>query len=812
MDRPNVFTIPPGAPFLETLVSALLDGRLIEGFDASAPFALADVTLYLPTRRAARAIRAEFLKALGRPLLLPRIRTLGDIDEDEAGLDMEAPELPPAVPAMERQLVLTQFVHGWSAAEVRRLAGFPDEEMLVPASPADAARLAASLASLIDQVGMEPSAWRGLLDAAPDNLAEYWRITREFLRVVTEHWPLYLAARGVIDPGVRRDATIRAEANRLAQNGSPAPVIAAGSTGSVPATAELLKAIAHLPNGAVVLPGLDQGLDEDAWKAIGGAAAAAAGHPQYGLKLLLAGFGVHRTDIAPLGTASAELESRDRFVSEAMRPAETTEHWAGAAALPAETKRAAVTRIGIVEAANEREEALAVAVLLREATEEPETVAALITPDRGLARRVAVELRRWGIDVDDSAGRPLGRTPPGIFARLVAETALNGAEAETLLALLKHPLVAFGDEPKKAHRAARALERAVLRGPRLKPGMATLRHALATLRAARFAEPDDGDTYPSTAASGLLPSDWDDAEDLALRAEEALRPLERLRDAEAPAALQSLVDAHLEAVGQAAGKALLSGEAGDALALAFDELKASAHAGPKIMPREYPALFAALIERIAVRRRGGADPRVHIWGALEARLQSVDRVVLGGLNEGTWPAQTRLDPLLSRPMREALSLEPPERRIGLAAHDFAQALGHAEVWLTRADRQDGEPKVASRWLQRLTAHAGKDLGDAMRTRGKRYLNFTHRLDRAETIRPAGAPATLTTRRKAPDPAFGHTHRDADPRPLCDLCGARAEPPPLRAAGEASRCARARQYRPRHPRSVRARASERTVRR
>ena len=169
-----------------------------------------------------------------------------------------------------------------------------------------------------------------------------------------------------------------------------------------------------------------------------------------------------------------------------MRPASTTERWAGAAALPVEAKRAAVEKIGIVEAANEREEALAVAVLLREATETHGAVAALVTPDRGLARRVAVELRRWGIDVDDSAGRPLGRTPPGIFARLVAEAALGGAEAETLLALLKHPLAAFGRRAGRTHRAARSLERAALRGPRLRPGLAALRHALALRRAAKF--------------------------------------------------------------------------------------------------------------------------------------------------------------------------------------------------------------------------------------------------------------------------------------------------------------------------------------
>ncbi len=525
-DHANVFTIPPGAPFLDTLAAALLDGRLIEGFRPSEPFALADATLYLPTRRSARAIREVFLKRLGRPLLLPRIRTLGDIDEDEAGLlDSAAADIPNAVSAMERQLVLTELVLAWSGAEARKLAGLPDEELIVPASPADAARLAASLAQIMDQVGTEPEAWRGLLDAAPAELAGYWQITLEFLRIATEFWPQYLEERGLIDPGARRDLLIRAEAERLAREGSPSPVIAAGSTGSVPATAALLAAIAGLQNGAVVLPGLDQELDEESWQAIGESERepAAAGHPQYGLKLLLDGFGVRRESVAPLATPAEPIEARARFVSEAMRPASTTERWSGAEALAEEIKRAAVKGIGILEATNEREEALAVAVILREAVETPESVAALVTPDRGLARRVAIELRRWGIDVDDSAGRPLGRTPAGIFARLVAETALGGVEAETLLALLKHPFAAFGRKPAETHRAAQSLERAILRGPRLNPGMAALRHALKTSRAARFAKAEDESRdYPSEAARGLFPSDWDEAETLAARVETAL--------------------------------------------------------------------------------------------------------------------------------------------------------------------------------------------------------------------------------------------------------------------------------------------------
>jgi len=525
-------------------------------------------------------------------------------------------------------------------------------------------------------------------------------------------------------------------------------VIAAGSTGSVPATAELLAAIAALPNGAVVLPGLDQGLDKGSWAAIGSDAGdpASAGHPQFGLKALLTKMRVTRDAVVALAEPPPGLAARNRVVSEAMRPAATTERWSDPPGLfVLADKDAALERVSLIEAPNEREEALAVATLLRQTVETPGKVAALVTPDRGLARRVAVELRRWAIDVDDSAGRPLAHTPPGVLARLIAEAALDGATAETLLALAKHPLAAFGMKASDTHYAARNLERAVLRGPRLKPGLAALNHALA----GRFAawekwkeESEDRWEDRTTAASGLSRTRWEAAIDLAQRIEEALAPLEELSARGGKVPLAGLVEAHRDALANVASEngrdsgRVFADEAGEALKLLLDDLSAAAAPGPAIAPRDYPGLFSALIERAMVRRRGGVDPRVHIWGALEARLQDVDMVVLGGLNEGTWPTQTRLNPLLSRPMRAALDLEPPERRIGLAAHDFTQALGHAEVWLTRADRENGEPRVASRWVQRLTAYAGENLAGAMRARGREVLHWARRLDEApESDRP-----------------------------------------------------------------------------
>lgn len=763
-DRKTVRTIPPGLAFLDTLVSALLDGRLVDGFDvAGDPLALTTATIYLPTRRAVRAIRESFLRQCGRAVLLPTIRPIGDIDEDglafgEAVSDplaLASSTLPPPAGAAERQLFLTQLILRWSNLMARQRAGLPEEAQLVPSSPADAAQLAAMLAELIDAVAAGEADWSALDTLVGADLAHYWEITLEFLRIATESWPKHLAARDLSDPGDRRDRLIRMEAERLAKTGSEGPVIAAGSTGSIAATSDLLAAIAALPNGAVVLPGLDRDLDDDTWKEIsaGASDAVTAGHPQFGLARLIVRLGVTREDVAPLGTPAPDRAARNRIVSEALRPAASTDTWS--ASRQNETERdAALDGVGLVEARNEREEALAIAVILRRSLEEADPMianqgAALVTPDRKLARRVVAELERWEIRVDDSAGMPLPGTRLGILARLAAEAAIVG-NAQALLALAKHPLVTLGEEPATVRRGARALERGVLRGPRLAPGLAAARSVLADNR--RLAAGADGGSGRrlTQAARGLATDEWAAAEETATQLETALRPLTELAARHGEIGLSELLAAHwncLQALCHTAdggAGALAEDEAAEALVGRFGELAASADLGPAIRATDYPAFFEALLGNVPVRPRG-ADPRIHVWGTLEARLQHVDTIVLGGLNEGVWPLQARLDPFLSRGMRETLDLEPPERRIGLAAHDFAQAMGQDRVWLTRAEQQDGEPRVASRWLQRLTAYAGAAASEAMRDRGGAMLDLARHLDRpertgGESRRPCPVPA------------------------------------------------------------------------
>ena len=380
---PRVFNIPPSAPFLPTLIDALTGGKL--GFPAlSDPLALAAVTLYLPTRRACRLARDAFLDGLTtEAAILPRIVAIGDIDEDEiafaeaaaGGLAAEALDLPPALGGLERRLLLTRLITEWARAPaVRGTEGIP----LVAQTPAAACALADDLARLIDDMTMREVSWDELDGLVPDFLDPYWQLTLKFLQIARGTWPAMLRERGAIEPAARRDALIKAEAARLAK--SEAPVIAAGSTGSIPATAELIATIAHLPHGAVVLPGLDTDLDADAWRMIAGDAApirsrrrtgeaveGAPGHPQFALSALLARIGIERDAVVQL----AKPCGRERLVSEALRPAAATQVWQQRAAdlAFAADARAALATMAMIEAANAEDEALAIAVALREAVE-----------------------------------------------------------------------------------------------------------------------------------------------------------------------------------------------------------------------------------------------------------------------------------------------------------------------------------------------------------------------------------------------------------------------------------------------------------
>jgi ATP-dependent helicase/nuclease subunit B len=735
----RVFTIAPSIPFLPTLIRALIDGRLVPGFpESDDPLALTAATLYLPTRRACRLARDVFLDTLGRnAALLPRIRPIGDIDEDElafaeaaaGALAETALDLPPALESLERRLLLARLVLQWaSSMELHGAGGAP----LVAHSPAAALRLADDLTRLIDDMTTRQVPWDRLDEIVPERFDPYWQLSLQFLKIAREAWPAILNERGAIEAAARRDRLIAAEAARLAA-ATEGPVIAAGSTGSIPATAALLSTIARLPRGAVVLPGLDSDLDDSAWDLIGGhepgsetPGPPAYGHPQFAMQALLKRLGIDRTMVTALAPPSAL--GRERLLSEAMRPAAATDRWRER--LDESAVAAALADITVIEAANADEEALAIAVALRETLEDTHKTAALATPDRALARRVIAALERWDIAVDDTGGDALTDTPAGRFARLIAQAAFGGLPPVTLLALLKHPLFRLGEREGGHDRAIAALERAILRGPRPRPGTAGIADALARFREER---PTLNRRDPRIL---IRQADLNAATMLVASLATVLAPLERLGPK--PRRFGEIATAH-----QTVFAALASGVDGDdvtAVLNAFDDIAARPSGDDvEVAPADYPELFAAAIAYRVVRRPD-RRARVRIFGLLEARLQTVDRLVLGGLVEGTWPPETRTDPWLSRPMRQELGLDLPERRIGLSAHDFAQALGAREVILSRAAKIAGVPTVASRFVQRLAAVTGEATWAHARARGERYLAWARSLDAPpKTIERIAAP-------------------------------------------------------------------------
>ncbi len=750
---PRVFTIPSGAPFLPTLSRALLDGALIDRFPGDGgPMALADATIYVPTQRAAQALAKALLSASGgRSLLLPRIAPLGAFEPDETatlfdpdGEEIRRGAVPPAVGALTRRHALATLTRAWGKAlggAVRevdtdgRLIVDPAEPALVAATPAQAYALAGDLAALIDDMIIEGAPWSRLGTLAPSLYDSYWRITLDFLKIAFAHWPEWLAERGLIDRAQRIALLIEDEIKAL-EGSRRGPTIIAGSTGANRATARLIAAIARAPQGAVVLPGLDLNLDDRTWAMIGAtdeASLGLAGHPQALLRRLIGEIGVKRADVTPLGSPTPTLEARSAFLSEALRPAESTDRWRERGwTLSPLALAAALQGVTIMVADNETEEGLALAIAMREALETPGMTAALVTPDPSIARRVAAELARWGIEVEELAGRTLAQSPAGVLARLILEAAIEFTP-RSFLALLAHPSVRFGRSLGRVEATTRALELAVFRAVPI----ASLDQLELAFTAARTAA-DDRHAHPAIRRIGE--ANRLAAETLARDVASALAPLRALGP---NASLRHCLIQHRAAIAAATAGPDGSPEA----AYGFEQLielmdewsEAAAGTFPTAL-NEYAALFDdALTAARAPPARGG-HPRLVILGLLEARLLSFDRVLLAGLDETVWPPAVETDAFLNRPMRAALGLSAPERRIGQTAHDFVAALGAREAILSRAKKRGGQPTVASRFLQRMAAAAGPLAMEEPEERGELYLTFARALDRPADFEPQRRPA------------------------------------------------------------------------
>jgi ATP-dependent helicase/nuclease subunit B len=691
--RPAVFSIPSNRSFADSLVAGL-----IQRF-GSDPLSLARGRILLPNNRAVRSVTDAFVRASGGGLVLPRLIPIGDPDLGErAGGALDPAEigdpLPPAVPPMRRLMIRAQMVRGEGE------------------SAAESVRMAAELERTLDSLLVEEIAPSALATAASEtsDLARHWEVSLERLRAILELWPSRLRELGMADVAERRNLQLRRLAKRWREEPPEGFTVAAGISTAAPAVAALLSSVAAMERGMLVLAGLSlaRTMPEEEWNALGPDenGKGQETHPQYHLKLLLDRIEVARGEVRlwPRVGLAASTPKRSRVIANAMTSADFSGKWSS---LDSSERRLTGVRTAVLPDA--ASEAQAIALAIRKALEVPEKTVALVTPDRTLARRVSALLRRWDIEADDSAGKPLSDLPPGRLLLGIAGAAAEQLAPVALLAVLKHPLVGGSGEARlKWLDDVRILDKA-LRGPRPAPRLAGLdRH---------FAQKETERGFKGTAAA------W-----------ECVRPSVEAIEGVRGGSLCAVVQAVVAAAEALSGEEVWRGPEGRATAQLLSEVQSTVEAESTFVePEDGAAVLGHLLRAKSVRPPYGGHPRVFIWGLLEARLQKADLMILGGLNEGNWPGMPAPDPWLAPKIRANLGLSGLEFRIGLASHDFASALGAREVLITRARREGRSPTVASRLWLRLEAMTGGLPRDIPLER------IAAEIDRPEAVAPAKRP-------------------------------------------------------------------------
>lgn len=701
---PRIFGVPLGVDFSRSLHEGLCDR-----FAGLAPEEVARAEIYVNTRRMQRRLTSLF--HTGDALLLPRIRLLTDVPADPEMLAVAPPVAP-----LRRRLELAQLV-----------------KTLIAADPTLAARTAAfdladSLAALMAEMQGEGVSSGDIANLDVADQSGHWQRALSFINLVQT----------VFDNDAQPDVDGRqrqmVEARIASWQTEPPdhPVIVAGSTGSRGATSLFMQAVSRLPQGAVILPGVDYDLPKAVWDRLD-PEEGAEDHPQYRFKTFCDAVGLSPGDIPKWTEASPVSPERNQLISLSLRPAPVTDQWIEDGPALGDL-RAATTGLTLIEAPTPRAEADAIAVRLRQSVEDGKT-AALITPDRIVTRQVTSALDRWGITPDDSAGVPLQLTAPGRLLRHVSDAMTDTLDAELLLVILRHPLCNSGGQDRGRHNLnTDALELEIRRNGPPYPSRESL---LAWATKGENPNPDRIE-WATWIADVLLGAKVSGSPDLAELVALHFDLAERLAAGPAPQ------DAPNELWRQAAGREALR---------VMTEVRHHADAGGQMTAWDYRQLIGSVLSTGEVRDRDAGHPHVLIWGTLEARVQSADLLILAGLNEGTWPEAAAPDPWLNRSMRKQAGLLLPERRIGLSAHDYQQAVCGTEVVLSRAIRSDEAETVPSRWINRLTNLLG-GLGekegpaclDAMRARGRAWLDLAATiaapLAQADPApRPSPAPPT-----------------------------------------------------------------------
>lgn len=688
---PKVKTIPAGENF-----ACVLAGHILSQSDGS-PESIAHHKILLPTRRACRTLCDAFLHLNdGKPMILPQIMPFGDVEEQDLSLMMFGKnknylDIPPAISPMRRKFLLARLI--------RQIPEFTQ-------SMDHALKLADSIAALLDQIIIEELDFKALHTLVPAEFANHWQITLDFLKIISEQWPNILDEQNMVDPAKRRNMLMDNLVRHWSDNPPDTPVIAAGSTGSVPATRRLMNVIAALPQGEIILPGLDRDMDEESWQVIEGS------HPQHGLKQLLDTIGIDRVDVAIL---SRNKNERILLAGEMMRPAATSGQWKNFSNKGNIDEM--LQGLQYYPCKNPQQEAQIIALIIREALEDKDKTIALISPDRATARRVIAACRRWDIDLDDSGGTKLTNTAKGQFILLALEALRQSFDPVAFLALLKHPLCRLGYGKAEYKSLIHKLELQILRNKTPLRSFEMMKTLAANKEYKALVQ------FLNTLEDSLHHSKMDQASTLPQMIEAHLNIVQKLADTD-----------------KEKGETILwSDDDGEALGGLFIELQDHAALIENPDPSDYEALLYHLMEQSIVRKSQDLHPNVSILGQLEGRMSSADLVILSGLNEETWPPAAKHDPWMSRMMRKDFGLPDPEKFIGLAAHDFVQGFCAKNVVITRPEQYHGAPSVPARWLARLDAvlqTCGKSLDDLCIHPYKTWLSM---LDQPKDFLPCSRP-------------------------------------------------------------------------
>lgn len=615
------------------------------------PLALIHHTLFLPTRRSARAfekcLAAHTEHGLFSP---PRIIALTDFPPE--AFDCEQSAILPT--ATERHLLMVELLRG------KHFDALLGEQKSLP-------QLLSHASALLDQIDE-----LFLFEVPQDNLSSLVRHDLpqnqiQALRVlhqVYSEWEPFLKRQGFCDPTQMRVVRYREYIKTLRDY--PHPVIALGIEAAYGFVRDLLKAIMKTRGGAVILGGPEDGelSRRDSEK---------AHHPDFHLNRLLESMGCERSTLSFINSTK---EHPRRLLLEGVFQNHTNVTTSGP------LKEEETKNLFLLESGTLFEEAEAITLMMAEAVVDPLKTVALVTTNQTLTAYVMALLERFGIKADHSKAHAFRSTPLGRLLLLVASFLVSPYSPVTLLSLLKHPYVSLDQGRLSVLALARFLENNVMRTDRMVRG--------------------ERDLFIKTMPEGekaLLTKLLNMKE----RGQNLLHGKEPTSLAQALLLLQSSLEelcfkTTLEGIGS-----IYDTPEGEKFKGWIASVMVSPLGKTTLEMQHFPSILRELMDAIPVSKAWGYHPRVFILGPLETRLLSFDRVILADFNEGRWPRKSSDAVWMNQRMRQDVGIVSDVIQMSQEADDLRALLSLKEVFITRALRVDGSPSVPSRWLLRLQA-------------------------------------------------------------------------------------------------------------